>query len=160
MGHFVFPNLTTFKLLPFPTQDFSVSCLLDFLKVSPLLQTVEMNIIAEINLRSVPREMVVVLPNVKIFSLHVVDYPKSQVYGLASHISCPCANHTSLTHSVRDNGMSPSLEVFPTLAGWNTIVHKYSAIPVEEVTRDKTLSRQRDRLFPHLPVPPAQSLLD
>ena len=73
MSHFVFPSLTAFKLFPTVTDDFSASCLFDFLKASPLLQTVELNIISKIDLSNIPQGMVIVLPNVKSFSLHVVD---------------------------------------------------------------------------------------
>ena len=134
MSHFVFPNLTTFKLLPIPTEDLTASCLLDFLRASPLLQTVEMSVFAEIDLTSVPHNMVVVLPNVETFSLHVAEDILPQIYDFASHISCPCARSTSLTHDTYNNAMRANLEVFPMPTVWNTIVHQYMASPVAEVT--------------------------
>ena len=134
LSHFVFPNLTTFKLLPTQTEEFSASCLLNFLKASPMLQTVEMVIPAKIILGSVPHETVVVLPNIETFSLHVTDDRLQQVHDFASHISCPCAKYTSLTHDVDDDDMRPNLEVFPTPVVWNTFFHQYMASPAVELT--------------------------
>ena len=134
MSHFVFPNLTTFKLLPTRTDECSASCLLDFLKASPMLQTVEMNISAKIMLGSVLQETVVVLPNVETFSLHVAEDTLTQVYDFASHISCPLTKSTSLTHDVYIDYMETNLKIFPTPVVWNTIIHQYMASPVVEVT--------------------------
>ena len=134
LTNFVFPNLTTFKLLPSPTEDFNVSYLFNFLKASPLLQTVEMDITAKIDLSNIPQEIVIVLPNVKIFSLHVPDDTLPQVFDFASHMSCPCAQSISLAHETYDDDMNTALEVFPSPVVWDTIVRQYTASPVEEVT--------------------------
>ena len=137
LSHFIFPNLATFRLLPWPTSEgIDASCLFDFLKASPMLQTVEMNISAKIKLTSIPQEMVVILPNVKTFSLHAPDGPALRLYNFTSHISCPCAKFTSLTHDTYGDDMRASQGVFPTLAEWNTIVRQYAASPIEEVTLD------------------------
>ena len=88
--------------------------------------------------------MVIVLPNVKSFSLHVVDVIVPQIYDFASYISCPCAKYTSLTHDTYDDDMSASLEVFPTPAVWNTILHQYAASPVEEVTLEVERSADKE----------------
>ena len=133
LNHFVFPNLTTFRLLPFPTKVFSALCLLNFLKASPLLQILEMDIIAKIDLMSVPQDMVVVLPSVETFFLHVLDDTVPQVYDFASHISCPRVKYVSLTHATYDDDMNASMEVFPTPVVWNTIVRQYTASPIAEV---------------------------
>ena len=87
-----------------------------------------------IELSSVPHNMVVVLPNVETFSLHVAEDILPQIYDFASHISCPCARSTSLTHDTYNNAMRVNLEVFPMPAVWNTIVHQYMTSPVAEVT--------------------------
>ena len=87
-----------------------------------------------IELSSVPHNMVVVLPNVETFSLHVAEDILPQIYDFASHISCPCARSTSLTHDTYNNAMRANLEVFPMPAVWNTIVHQYMTSPVAEVT--------------------------
>ena len=108
-------------------------CLLDFLKASPLLQTVKMTIPGKIVLNSVPQEMIIVLPNVETFSLHVTDVRSPQVYDFASHISCPCSKYTSLTHNMDDDDLWGNLEVFPTGVVWNTIIHQYMASPAVEV---------------------------
>jgi hypothetical protein len=44
LNHFVFPNLTTFKLSAPPMDGFNTSDLFDFLKASPTLQTVKVRI--------------------------------------------------------------------------------------------------------------------
>ena len=134
LSHFVFPNLTTFELFSTPAEECSALCLLNFLEASPMLQTVEINISTHIILGGVPREMVVVLPNVKTFSLHVTNDTTTYVYDIAAHISCPSARYTSLTHEMNDYNVGVSLEVFPAPDLWNAIVHQHAAGPIEEVT--------------------------
>ncbi|KAF9784048.1 hypothetical protein BJ322DRAFT_891889 [Thelephora terrestris] len=56
LRHFVFPNLTTFVLSSYPEVEWSASCLLNFLKSSPKLWTVEVNISAKIELGGFRRE--------------------------------------------------------------------------------------------------------
>ena len=147
LSHFTFPSLTTFKLPPSPSENFNASYLFDFLKASPLLETVEMNIVAEIDLSDIPQEMVVVLPNVKIFSLHVPDNVSPQVFDVASHISCPCAQSTSLTHHACDDQITTALEAFPSPAVWDRIVRQYTASPVEEVTLEAAHSEGETDCF-------------
>ena len=134
LSHFVFPNLTTLELSSYPTEESNASYLLDFLQVSPTLQTVQLRICAKIVLTNVSQGTVVILPNVETFSLHVTDDPMTDVYDIAAHISCPCARYTSLTHEIDDNMMSANLEVFPNPVSWSTIIRQYTATPVEEVT--------------------------
>ena len=134
LSHFTFPNLTTFELMSRPRGKCSALHLLNFLKASPMLQTVKVEVSATVTLSSVPQEMVVVLPNVRTFSLHVADGPMTHLYDIAAHISRPCARHTSLINEVDNTVMSLDLKIFPTLASWNTIVHQHTTSPVEEVT--------------------------
>ena len=135
LSHFLFPNLTTFKLFSTTAEECSATSLLDFLKASPQLQTVEMTISAKIVLESIPQETVVILPDVKTFSLHVIvaNGTVPQVYDIAAHVSCPCAKYTSLMQDMYDDEMNADLEVFPTPGSWNTIIRQYAASPVEEV---------------------------
>jgi hypothetical protein len=93
-----------------------------------------LKISAKVVLRGVPQEMVVVLPNVETFSLHLDEDPKAQVYNIAAHISCPFSRDTSLVHNMDDGNVAGSLGVFPTPVSWNTIIHRYMASPIEEVT--------------------------
>ena len=138
LSYFVLPNLTTFELMSLGSDKCNASCLLNFLEASPTLQMVEIRVGATFVLESIPQEMVVILPNVKTFSLHVRavcgDVP--QVYDIAAHISCPRAEYTSLMNEMYGVDMSAGQEASPTPALWNTIVHQYSANPVEEVTLD------------------------
>ena len=134
LSHFIFLKLTTFKLVSHPGDEHSASYLLEFLKASPMLQTVKVNISATVTLSSLPPEMVVVLPNVKTFSLLVANGPMTHIYDIAAHISRPCTRHTSLTSEVEDTRMSVTLKIFPTLASQNTIVHQHTGSPVKEVT--------------------------
>jgi hypothetical protein len=73
LRHFRFPNLTTFELWAVPEEDLRASQLLDFLEAFPMLRTVDMKTITDIVLEGVPRERVVVLPNVETFHLVVSD---------------------------------------------------------------------------------------
>ncbi|KAF9783876.1 hypothetical protein BJ322DRAFT_1021645 [Thelephora terrestris] len=133
LSHFVFPNLTTFKLLSRPAEECSASCLLNFLEASPTLQTIEMTISARLVLTSVPQEMVVALPNVETFSLHIAGRSAANVYDIAAHISCPCAKYTSLSHDVYESYTNDELEAFPTPDLLNTIIHRYTESPIEEI---------------------------
>jgi hypothetical protein len=130
LHHFCFPNLTTFELSAVP-EDFRVSQLLNFLEASPMLQTVGMKIIAGMVLEDVPRERVIVLPNVETFSLVVnTGGPDREI---ATHISCPSARHTSLMHETYIGETTP-LEILPSSVSWNAVVRQCTRSPVEEVT--------------------------
>jgi hypothetical protein len=130
LGNFAFPNLTTFKLLAMP-EDLRLSHLLDFLEASPMLRIVGMKIISKTVFGDIPRERIVVLPNVETFS--VIANDSGSGYELAAHISCPSARHTSLMHEP-DINEATRREVLPAPGSWNAIVHQYSRSPVEEVT--------------------------
>ena len=81
LSHFLFPNLTAVELsTDLEVGECSASCLLDFLKASAMLEAVDMKISAIIALQNVPEKMVVILPNVKTFFLHVANGPATQVY--------------------------------------------------------------------------------
>ena len=134
LSQFIFPNLTAFELVSHPADECTASYLLGFLAASPMLQTVDAKINAKVVLRGVPKELVVILPKVETFSLHLSDDPMTQVYDIAAHISCPHARHTSLMHEMDNTSMGRNLEIFPTPVSWNTIVRQYTASPVEEVT--------------------------
>ena len=135
MNHFVFPNLTTLELLTTPIwYGFQASDLLNFLEASPMLRKVEMNIIAEILLDDVAQG-VIILPNVKTFSLFMDD--GEPAYELAAHISCPSATHTSLTHEKKIDDIFTSQDIrnaFPTAASWEAIVRQYTTSPVEAIS--------------------------
>ncbi|KAF9784368.1 hypothetical protein BJ322DRAFT_844594 [Thelephora terrestris] len=134
LSHFSFPNLTTFKLSADSIGDCSASHLLNFLKASPMLKTVEIEISKLVKLGRALDETVVVLPNVETFSLHVAEDSAIQVYSVAAHISCPSAKNTSLTRKIHADEMGVGLGMFPTPVSWNTIVHQYMSSPIEEVT--------------------------
>ncbi|KAF9783894.1 hypothetical protein BJ322DRAFT_1197273 [Thelephora terrestris] len=134
LGHLVFPKLTTFELCSTPDSECNALHLLEFLKASPLLNTVKLKISAAVVLRGVPQEMVVLLPNVETFSLHLAEDPTSEVYNIAAHISCPFSRDTSLMHNMDDGNVADSLGVFPAPILWDTIIHRYMASPIEEVT--------------------------
>ena len=133
LSHFVFPNLTTFKLLSNPGETCTALGLLNFLEASPMLGTIEIYIL-EVVMASVPEELVVTLPNVKSLSLQISTGTVPLVYDLAAHISCPHARCIYLTHDMYDEEMSAGLELFPTFVSWNTIIHQYTASPIKEVT--------------------------
>lgn len=138
LNHFVFPNLTTFKLSTAPGENgFRVLELLNFLEASPTLQAVHMKIIAVVIRGGVPRERVVVLPNVETFYLVMIDGAPG--YEIATHISCPSARNVSLMHETDPENLDPR-EIFPTSVVWSAIVRQYSSSPVEGVELEiKTL---------------------
>ena len=131
LNHFVFPRLTTFRLWTLEVVGSGVSELFDFLKASPTLQTVDIKIIDAILSEDIPQQLVVVLPNVEIFSL---VSGCTDAYDVAAHISCPCAKNTSLTSRIADVDMSPRQGRFPSYDSLNAIVHQFARSPVEEVT--------------------------
>ena len=131
LRHFRFPNLTTFELSAVPEDDFHASQLLDFLEASPMLRTVDMKVITDIVLEGVPRERIVVLPNVETFRLAMRN--GGHGYEIAAHISCPSARNTSLIHETYTNRVLFQ-EIFPSSVSWNAIVRQYARSPVEGVT--------------------------
>ena len=131
LDHFSFPNLTTFKLSTVPEGNFCVSQLLNFLEASPMLQTVDVDITVDTVLEDVPRERVIVLPDVETFSLVVnCGGPGLEI---ATHISCPSARHTSLLRQTYVGEITPR-EILPSSVSWNSIVRQYTRSPAEEVT--------------------------
>ena len=130
LGYFAFPNLTSFYLSVEPDESFSVSQLLDFLEASPMLQIVNMVLVADIELEDVPQERVVVLHNVDSFNLTLVD--SVSVYEFGAYISCPSASSASLAHT-KDTYDVNEEEVFPPSDLWDTIVDRYTRSSLEEV---------------------------
>ena len=138
LSHFVFPNLTTFELSASPAAEgFRPSQLLDFLEASPMLRTVGVKVVADILLEDVPRERVVLLPNVEVFSLVVSDGGPG--YEIATHISCPSAKSTSLIQEKNAQNATPR-DIFPAPLSWNAIVRQYGRGPVESVSLELTFT--------------------
>jgi hypothetical protein len=144
LDRFGFPNLTTFKLLVTPEDGFYVSQLLSFLEASPALQKVDMRIVADILFEGIPRERVVVLPDVETFRLSMTDGGPG--YRMAAHISCPSARHTLITHDMFTSEMATQ-EIFPSSASWNAIARQYSRSPVEEVALEMQVDSNRTTAF-------------
>ena len=136
LNHFVFPNLTTFKLsTDHRWYTFRALSLLDFLEASPTLQKVKMEITAGILLGGVAQRGVVVLPNVQTFSLLMHD--EEPAYELVAHISCPSASNTSLIHEKDFDDIPTNQDVrytFPTATSWDAIVRQYTTSPIEEIS--------------------------
>ena len=130
IGHFAFPNLTRFELVATPAEAGFRASLLDFLKASPTLQIVHLKIVGDMPLEGLPRQRVVLLPNVEVFTMVADDGGPG--YEIAAHISCPSAKHTSLVHE-RD-AYNITQEMFPNPVSWNAIARQYTRGPVEEVT--------------------------
>ena len=132
LGYFAFPNLTSFRLSVKldPGYGFSALQLLDFLGASPMLRTVDMKIVATMNIEDVPQDRVVVLRNVDSFNLLLGDYVP--VYGFAVHISCPSASSVSLAHTKNTYNVIAE-EVFPPSNLWGIIIDQYTRGSLEEV---------------------------
>jgi hypothetical protein len=111
LSHFLFPNLVSFEFATaLDQEEFRAFELLDFLEASPVLQTVYLEILAEISLEGVPRERVVILPNVGDFRLTMVDGEPG--YTIAAHVSCPSAKSTSLSYGKERSSSIPE-GIFP-----------------------------------------------
>ena len=124
---FTFPSLTTFELSMISEgEDFPASELLDFLEATPTLETVHIRIKAEVD---DPPENVIVLPNVKVFSVNQ-NVPG---YTIAAHMSCPSARSTSLVLE-EDVEQWASQDAFPTsVFSWNAIGPQYMARQIDEI---------------------------
>ena len=94
LNYFIFPNLASFELSVEKVENFQASQLLDFLEASPMLQKVDVMVIADILFDDVPRERAIVLPNLESFSLVVSDGGPG--YDLVTRISCPSGKDTKL----------------------------------------------------------------
>ena len=126
------PNLTSFEL-SVSSEGFYGSQLLDFLEASPMLRAVRMKIIAPISLEGISQGTLIVLHNVESFCLVARDGASS--YKLTTHISCPSAKHTSLTHTrSKEYYLDAPLEKFPSPAKSDAIIRQYTRTPIEEVT--------------------------
>ena len=137
LKHFVFPNLTTFKLLALQMDGLDASHLFDFLKGSPTLQTIEVKVAGGIMLGNIHQDMVIVLPNVETFSLFIEDN-EHEVYEPAARLSCPRAKYTSLMQKKCDDAITTGLEIFPDSIPWKEITSQYASSPVEEITLEMT----------------------
>jgi hypothetical protein len=113
-----------------------ISQLLDFLEASPTLHTLCMDIIADRPTEAIPEERVVVLPNVKTFTLIMGDRAGASElgYGIAAHLSCPSAVSTSFVHMGDRNYEIAPGQIFPDPVAWRTIVPQYTKGPVEKAT--------------------------
>ena len=137
LGHFEFPNLTTFKFTTPSAPELNASDLLGFLGASSNLRMVEVEVHGSLVLAGAPFDTPVVLQNVETFSLSgKVD--GSRIYYFATHVSCPRAKYTSLALQIYQD-IDPVPEIFPDPASWEKIVHQYTTSPVEEVTLDINL---------------------
>ena len=131
LSHFVFPNIVSFDLWLTAVDQFPASQLLEFLKASPMLQTVRMEIDGRISLDNIHREKVVVLPDAETLTLTVSDGRSG--CKIATHISCPSAKSVTLMHKTHiQNAVLGAM--FPDSASWNSIVRQYTRSSVEEVT--------------------------
>jgi hypothetical protein len=109
-----------------------LSHLLDFLKASPTLRTVEVKIPGGVFLDDGAAWEVVDLPNLKTLSISAEC--AALLYKLAVHISCHGVGSVYLNHVEQDWGESGlEQEVVPDGEFWQTIAGHYASGPVEEV---------------------------
>jgi len=135
LRQFAFPNLTTFNFSAF-AMEFPVSQLLSFLEASPALQQIRMYIMADRFREDVPPERVIVLSNVKDFSLDVTsDGPGCEI---ATHISCPLAKHVGFFHELEGFGRDVPKDVYPPSVSWNALARQYT-----EGTTDRVVLEMR-----------------
>ena len=154
LNHFLFPNLTTFKLLAPKMDRLNASYLFDFLRASPTLRTVGLTINGGTIPGSIPKDMVIVLPNVETFSL-TVDGNISDAYEPAVHISCPRAKHTSLTHEVCDSDIASDPRDSPIpLRGWQSPASTQQVRSRKSRSRWIVISPRPSSHIPSLSGPP------
>ena len=136
LPRFTFPNLTT---LTFSTNvhEFPVSQLLDFLEASSALQQIRMDITTDRFREDVPPERVIVLSDVKTFSLETAtDGPGHKI---TTHVSCPFANTVELTHMLGSGGGEVPEDAYPPSISWHTITRQYARGAVERVVLEMTI---------------------
>jgi hypothetical protein len=92
---------------------------------------VRIKVHAEVSFAGVPQGRIVILPNVENLNLTVSDAGPG--YKIATHLSCPAAAFTSLTHRKGADNVVPHV-IFPASALWSAIVHQHTRSPVEEIT--------------------------
>ena len=126
LNHFVFPNLTGFKLSVMTDDGFHASQLLDFLEASPTLQNLSMKIVGNILLEGVPQGKVVVLPNVEV--LYMVVTEGGPGYKIAAHMSCPSAKRASFHQRRFSCDLLPEV-ILPGPVSWNAIARQYAGSP-------------------------------
>ena len=90
-----------------------------------------MEVTGYIAFEGIPRERIVVLPDVETFSLVVSDGVRG--HKTAAHILCPSVRHVSLVHE-RDARQTVPQEVLPDPVSWNVIARQYTRSPDEEVS--------------------------
>jgi len=135
-----FPNLTTFFFSTWmASKAFSVSQLLDFLEASPTLQWINMTIHADLLQEDVPPERVIVLPDVRTFSLDIISFrPGCEI---ATHISCPSARHAAFWHSLECAGYDIPRDAYPPSIPWNAITRQYTKGTVERAILKMTMGK-------------------
>ena len=131
---FFFPNLVSFYFSACPWE-FHPSQLFDFLEASPMLRTVHMRIIGEMSFQGIPKEKIVILPNVKNFNLTVSDSMGG--YRLVAYISCPSVLYTTIAYERDPDDFLP-VAMFPPRGLMNVIVRRYTRSPAEEAVLDMT----------------------
>lgn len=129
--HLVFTNLVSLDLSIAQREEFHASRLFDFLEGSPMLQIVNMEVLAAVSFEGVPGERIVSLPSVEEFTLVVSEGGPG--FRIATHIHCPSAKSTAITRKVNFSHTFLA-EIFPPLVPWNAIVRQYTRSPVEEAT--------------------------
>ena len=144
LSHFAFPKLVSFYFSAASDQPFCITELLEFLKASPMLEKLHIEIPGSTWFNPLPPQgsgsEVVALPNVKKFTLVLRAGTVNQFgYQLAGHLSCPSATRTELVHR-REYGIDPG-DIFPEQVSWNAIVSpRYTKKPIEKVALQITPS--------------------
>jgi len=136
LRHFTFPNLTTLTF-SMSAHEFPVSQLLDFLEASPALRQIRMEIEARLLCEEVPPERVIVLSDVKTFSLETAtDGPAREI---VTHISCPFANSVELTHDRALAEDEVPEDAYPPSILWHTITRQYAKGTTDRVVLEMTM---------------------
>ena len=135
LQHFTFPNLTTLNFSTYAWR-FPVSRLLDFLEASPALRQIRLQITTKVLCEDVPPERLIVLSHVKTFFLDV-SFVAFGYETIATHISCPFANHVELTRVLTHSIILE--DIYPPSIPWNIIARQYTEGMVERVVVEMTM---------------------
>ena len=131
LSQFAFPNLTIFDFRT--PRKLPASLLLNFLGASPSLQEIHIEILNDIKYEAVPTDRVIVLPCVKDFHLDIAN--DSFNWELATHLSCPSAEHARFSRMLRSaplGDVTPE-DIYPPSLSWTRIIRQYATGTVEQV---------------------------
>ena len=132
---FIFPNLTKFELSSYQPTLFNASFLLNFLRASPMLRVVKLDIDKFNEMANDTHDAVAMsLPNAETFSLRMYGWSPKYIFKIAAHIQCPSARDVSLRVKMDAEDVAEyHTDIFPFPDSWDRIGCLYAISSIEEV---------------------------